>query len=40
MKSGKYKGYYKYTVKKKGTNKIVVTDMAGNKKTMKIKIKK
>ncbi|MBQ9984058.1 MAG: hypothetical protein IJP29_05665 [Lachnospiraceae bacterium] len=40
VKSGKYKGYYKYTVKKKGTNKIVVTDMAGNKKTMKIRIKK
>lgn len=39
VKKGKYKGYYKYTVKKKGTNKIVVTDKAGNKKTLKIKIK-
>lgn len=29
VKSGKYKGYYKYVVKKKGANKIVVTDMAG-----------
>lgn len=40
VKKGKYKGYYKYTVKKKGTNKIVVTDKAGNKKTIKIKIVK
>lgn len=40
VKKGKYKGYYKYTVKKKGTNKIVVKDAAGNKKTLKIKIKK
>ncbi len=40
VKSGKYKGYYKYTVKKNGTNKIVVTDKAGNTKTMKINIVK
>ena len=40
VKKGKYKGYYKYTVKKKGTNKIVVTDAAGNKSTVKIKIVK
>lgn len=40
VKSGKYKGYYKYTIKKKGMNKIVVTDMAGNKKTMKVRIQK
>lgn len=39
IKKGKYKGYYKYTVKKKGTNKIIVQDAAGNKKTVKIKIK-
>lgn len=40
VKKGKYKGYYKYTVKKKGTNKIVVTDKAGNKKTITINIMK
>lgn len=40
VKKGKYKGYYKYTVKKKGTNKIVVRDAVGNKKTIKIKLKK
>lgn len=40
VKKGKYKGYYKYTVKKKGNNKIVVTDAAGNKKTVKITIVK
>lgn len=40
VKKGKYKGYYKYTIKKKGTNKIVATDKAGNKKTLKIKIVK
>ncbi len=40
VKEGKYKGYYKYTVKKKGSNKIVVKDAAGNKKTLKIKILK
>lgn len=39
VKKGKYKGYYKYTVKKKGSNKIVVNDAAGNKKTLKIKVK-
>lgn len=39
VKKGKYKGYYKYTVKKKGTHKIVVKDAAGNKKTVRIKIK-
>lgn len=38
VKKGKYKGYYKYTVKKKGSNKIVVKDAAGNKKTLKINI--
>lgn len=40
VKKGKYKGYYKYTVKKKGTNKVVVKDAAGNKKTLKFTIKK
>lgn len=39
VKKGKYKGYYKYTVKKKGTNRIVVKDKAGNKKTVKIRIR-
>ncbi len=40
VKKGKYKGYYKYTAKKKGSNKIVVKDAAGNTKTLKITIKK
>ncbi len=40
VKSGKYKGYYKYTITKKGSHKIVVKDAAGNKKIIKIKIKK
>lgn len=40
VKSGKYKGYYKFTAKKAGTNKIVAKDEAGNKKVIKIKIEK
>jgi len=40
VKKGTYKGYYKYTVRKKGTTKVVVTDKAGNKNQVKIKIKK
>lgn len=40
VKSGKYKGYYKFTVKKKGKNKIVAVDTSGNKKKITIKIKK
>lgn len=40
VKKGKYKGYYKYVVKKRGTNKIVVKDAAGNKASMKIRIAK
>lgn len=40
VKKGKYKGYYQYSVKKKGTNKVVATDKAGNKKTLKFKIVK
>lgn len=40
VKKGKYKGYYKFTLKKKGSYKIVATDTAGNQKSIKIKIKK
>ena len=40
VKKGKYKGYYKFTLKKKGSYKIVATDTAGNKKSITIKIKK
>jgi len=40
VKKGKYKGYYKYTVKKVGNNKVIATDKAGNKKTIKFKIVK
>lgn len=40
VKKGKYKGYYKFTLKKKGSYKIVASDTAGNKKSIKIKIKK
>lgn len=39
VKSGKYKGYYKFTVKKKGKKKIVAIDTSKNKKTITIKIK-
>ena len=38
VKDGKYKGYYKIVISEKGANKIVATDVAGNKKTLKIKI--
>ncbi|MGN0154265.1 MAG: hypothetical protein ACI4A3_07425 [Lachnospiraceae bacterium] len=38
VKKGTYKGYYKITVSKKGTNTITAYDKAGNKKTLKIKI--
>lgn len=38
VKKGKYKGYYKITIKKKGKHTIIAYDKAGNKKTMKIKI--
>lgn len=40
VKKGKYKGYYKITVSKKGNNTIIAYDKAGNKKTIKIKIVK
>lgn len=40
VKKGKYKGYYKITVSKKGKNTIIAYDKAGNKKTIKIKIVK
>lgn len=38
VKSGKYKGYYKITIKKKGKHTIIAKDSAGNKTTMKITI--
>lgn len=40
VKSGKYKNYYKVKVTKKGKNKIIAQDAAGNKKTVSFKIKK
>lgn len=40
VKKGKYKNYYKITISKKGRNKIVVQDEAGNKKSLTITIKK
>ena len=39
VKTGKYKGYSKVTIKKKGTHKLIAYDKAGNKKVIKIKIK-
>ncbi len=39
VKKGKYKGYYKFTIKKKGKKTIVAYDAAGNKKKIPIKIK-
>lgn len=39
VKKGKYKGYFKFTVKKKGKKTIVAYDAAGNKKKISIKIK-
>lgn len=39
VKKGKYKGYFKFTVKKKGKKTIVAYDAAGNKKKVNIKIK-
>ena len=38
VKKGKYKNYYKITIKKKGTHKITSIDSAGNKNTIKIRI--
>ena len=38
VKKGKYKDYYKITIKKKGNHKIISIDSAGNKKTIKIRI--
>ena len=38
VKKGKYKNYYKITVKKKGKNTIIAKDSAGNKIKIKIKI--
>lgn len=39
VKKGKYKGYYKIMIQKKGKHTITAYDKAGNKKTMKIKVK-
>ena len=39
VKKGKYKGYYKIKISKKGKKTIVAYDKAGNKKTIKITIK-
>lgn len=39
-KSGKYKNYYKVTAKKQGRNTVTVTDLNGNKKTIKFTLKK
>lgn len=39
VKKGKYKGYYKFTIKKKGKNTIVAYDTSGNKKKLQIRIK-
>lgn len=36
---GKYKGYYKFTVKKKGTYTAVAIDTSGNRKKIKFRIK-
>jgi hypothetical protein len=39
VKKGKYKGYQKFTVKASNKKqKIIVTDKAGNKKTLKVKM--
>lgn len=40
VKKGKYKGYYKVTIKKIGSGTVKITDKAGNVYTKKIKIKK
>ena len=39
VKKGKYKKYYKFTIKKKGSHTIVAADSAGNKKKIKITVK-
>lgn len=39
VKKGKYKNYYKFTIKKKGKHTIIATDSAGNNTKIKIKIK-
>lgn len=39
VKSGKYKGYSKITLKKKGLYKLTAYDKAGNRKNIKIRIK-
>lgn len=39
VKKGKYKGYYKSVISKKGKYTIKVTDKAGNVRTLKIRVK-
>lgn len=39
VNKGKYKNYYKYTIKKKGRHTIIATDGAGNIKKIKITIR-
>lgn len=39
VKKGKYKNYYKFTIKKKGKHTIIATDSAGNKAKIKIRVK-
>ena len=39
VKKGKYKGYYKFTITKKGKHKLKVYDKAGNVKKITFKIK-
>lgn len=40
VKKGKYKNYYKVTTKKQGKNKVIATDLNGNKKTLTFTLKK
>lgn len=39
VKKGKYKGYYKSVISKKGKYTIKVTDKVGNVRTLKIRVK-
>jgi hypothetical protein len=39
VKSGKYKNYYKFEIKKKGKHKIIAIDKAGNRIKYTIRIR-
>lgn len=39
ISQGKYQGYYKFVVKKKGSYKVSAFDTSGNKKTIKFRVK-